>query len=169
MASPRIGLETSMSLNFKGSTEQEKLNRRSLEYPLEYYWIMLKTKLGRNCTFLETLFENVPLAAGNYTGTGCVVGTPGKCLRDQAALLRCLEKHKGKRQTISLTVSDGGYHYRTESGLRVVISRGNKGLLFEADKKIGRAEGPSTIWLQVQPKDTKFQDEERKPRVVNYK
>jgi hypothetical protein len=139
------------------------------EHPLHYYWIMLQTRLGRSCSYLETFFENVSFAFGNYIGTGCVVGVPGRSMRDHPALLKRLEKHKGKRQSISLTISDCGYDYRTESGLRVVISRGSKGILFEGDKRIGRAEGPSTVWLRLEPKNTKFEDEQKRPRVVNYK
>ncbi len=130
---------------------------------------MLQTRLGRNCTYLETLVENVSFAFGKYVGTGCVVGVPGRSIRDQPALLRRLEKHKGRRQSISLTISECGYDYRTESGLRVLISRGSKGILFEGDKRIGNAEGPSAVWLRLEPKNTKFEDKQKRPRVVNYK
>lgn len=124
-------------------------------HPLAYYWIMLKTLKDQNCTYLETCFQEVDFAFGTYRGTGCVMGTPGKIRNDHDRFLKKLEPHKKpRRQNVTLTISDCGYRYQTDSGLRVIISRGINGHVFDKNTRlIGFAEGPSTAWIQLQPKE----------------
>jgi len=138
------------------------------EHPLGYFWLMMKTRLGLNCTYLETHFDNVSFAHGTYRGTASVVGVPGRITRDRTALLKRLTKHKGRGQSLTLRISDNGYEYRTESGLRAVISRGKKGTLFENDRRLGKIEGPSTLWIWSSFPYVERDPEADRIRVVNY-
>jgi len=129
---------------------------KSSEHMLHYYWLRIKSRLGHTCCYIDVHFDYVSFDRGRYNGTGAVVGSPAIIFRDQAPLLTRLDKYKRRRQSILLTISECGYDYRLDSGLRVVISRGAKGILFEGDQRLARIEGPSTAWLALEPKGFKY-------------
>jgi len=112
----------------------------------------INTRRGTSCSLIMTHFNIGEVVKGLYEGVCCVVGEPGSIMRDHERLLNRLAKHMRRLwQPVKLRISDQGYDYQIDSGLRAVISRGTKGTLFEYGVPVAKVRGNSTAWIQVKP------------------